>query len=170
MVGVVAALAVAGEPVSCEGPWPQPDPALSVAWVSPLRKQVGNNGWLTLVPTAEVLQWSKAEARGSVGRMLQHLGMRKRAREPRRAYKVVVFDVRSDVLCRPLLDREAGEDAEGVPACEASGARVGAVDDGCGRVFDTVAPQSTAVYRARWRDVVANGFCVLPADRFLQQK
>ncbi len=171
MVGLIAAWALAGEPVkACEGPWPAPEQALSVAWVSPLRDRAGNNRWLTLTPTAELRAYGRGEAKGSVARVLQHLGARKRSKEPRRAYKVVVFDVPVDALCRPLGDHDGGAElVDGVRACVAQATRLREAHDGCGRLVDHGGGATTPVFRARWRDVVGNGFCVLPAERFLER-
>ena len=170
MVGLILSLALAQEPADvavCDGPWPELEEALSVAWVSPLRKTVRGRTWLTLVPTSELRSWAQREGQGSVGRMLQHLGMRKRSKEPRRRYKVVVFDVRAENLCRPLGDREGGVASGGLGSCVESGTRLKEDHDGCGRLVDTSTGATTAVLRARWDDVVRNGFCVLPAERFL---
>lgn len=172
MVGLIAMAVALGQDVdvgeSCAGPWPPTEEALSVAWVSPLRRSVGGRRWLTLVPTAELRRWGRDEGRGSVARMLQHLGMRKRSKEPRRRYKVVVFDVRSETLCRPVTDREGGIETGGLASCVESATRLREAHDGCGRVEDLAGGDATAVFRARWDDVVRNGFCVLPAERFLQ--
>ena len=170
MVGLILGLALAQQPAdvpACDGPWPELDEALSVAWISPLRKTVRGGTWLTLVPTTELRSWAQTEGGGSVGRMLQHLGMRKRGTEPRRRYKVVVFDVRAENLCRPLGDREGGIEAGGLASCVEPGTRLKEAHDGCGRLVDTQTGATTPVLRARWDDVVRNGFCVLPAERFL---
>jgi len=170
VVGLILSLALAQQPEDvqvCDGPWAEVEEALSVAWVSPLRKTVRGRTWLTLVPTAELRAWAQSEGQGSVGRLLQHMGMRKRSKEPRRRYKVVVFDVRAENLCRPVGDREGGVETSGLASCVESGTRLKEAHDGCGRVSDTQSDATTAVLRARWDDVVRNGFCVLPAERFL---
>jgi len=140
-----------------------------VAWVSPLGKKVGKNGWLTLTPTQDLRSWARAEAGGSVARLLQRVGLRKRSKEPKRSYKVVVFDVRAEQLCRPLGDREGGEEAFGMVSCPERATRFKERSDDCGTLEDrATGGAGPVVYRARWRDVVRNGFCVLPAERFLE--
>jgi len=137
--------------------------------VSPLGKRVGKNGWLTLTPTQELRSWARAEAGGSVARLLQRVGLRKRSKEPSRPYKVVIFDVRAEQLCRPLGDREGGQEAHGMVSCTERVSRFREDNDSCGTLVDrATGGEGPVVYRARWRDVVRNGFCVLPAERFLQ--
>lgn len=75
---------------------------------------------------------------GSVARMLQRLGMRRSAKEPNRRYKVVVFDARTDDLY----------------GC---GATIDRANDGMG----------LPLYGATWAMLAADGFCVLPAARFV---
>lgn len=154
--------------LSCDTELAAPPEALSVAWVSPLGKKVGKNGWLTLTPTQQLRSWARAEADGSVARLLQRMGLRKRSKEPKKAYKVVIFDVRAEQLCRPLGDREGGEEAFGMVSCPEKATRYREANDGCGTLADAAGGEGPVVYRARWRDVVRNGFCVLPAERFLQ--
>lgn len=158
----------ADDPVACTVERAAPPEALSVAWVSPLGKRVGRNGWLTLVPTTELKAFVQGEGRGSVARLLQFVGRRKRSKEPNRRWKVVVFDVRAEQLCRPMLDREGGLEAFGMVSCPERVARFREANDGCGALEDrSDGGEGPAVYRARWRDVVRNGFCVLPAERFV---
>lgn len=158
----------ADDPEACTAELPAPPEALSVAWVSPLGQRVGRNGWLTLVPTTELKAFAQGEGRGSVGRLLQYIGRRKRSKEPKRPWKVVVFDVRAEQLCRPLLDREGGLEAFGMVSCPERVARFREDGDGCGTLTDLAdGGEGPRAYRARWRDVVRNGFCVLPAERFV---
>ena len=91
---------------TCDAPaLPAPDEALSVAWVSPLRSRARADEWLVVVPTADLREY--AQGAGSVGRTLQRLGLRKRPADPRRLYKVVVFDVARTSALGPVLKARA---------------------------------------------------------------
>jgi len=74
----------------------------------------------------------------SLARTLQRLGMRRSSREPDRRYKVVVFDAPTDQLY----------------GC---GATVDHATDGAG----------LPLYGATWATLASDGFCVLPAARFV---
>jgi hypothetical protein len=135
---LASALAAAKVPEVClAAEAPEPGRTISVAWVSPLRRRAGSHRFLDVVPTAELRRVATSD--GSVARMLQRLGMRKSTREPDRRYKVVVFDARTDDLygCGATIDRGAGG-GKGLP-----------------------------LYGATWATLAADGFCVLPATRFV---
>lgn len=140
---------------------------LSVVWVAPRSRRVRSGSWLTVVPTLDVMDFAREEE-PTVGRLLEHLGQRRSGRrEPRRAYKVMVFDVAPDSLCRPIDGLDAR--VVGVDVCEFK-TRHFKGTDGCGFTVDTgtrrVGPPA---FRARWADLVKAGFCLLPAERFLQR-
>jgi hypothetical protein len=160
------ALAAAAEPGACTEALSPPPDALSVAWVSPLGRHVASRGYLDVVPTADLRRWV-ADTRPGLGALLQHLGLRKRDRDPHRRYKVAIFDVARADLCRPVDDVEEGAVVAGVTVCPANRSDVNA-SDSCGSWRDaaTGAP-SFPLYRVRWLDAARDGFCVLPADRFL---
>jgi hypothetical protein len=158
------AAALAGD---CTDDLAAPPPSLSVAWISPVGRRVSSRGYLSVVPAGELRRWV-AEERPGLGRVLQHLGERKRARDPRRRYKITIFDVSAADLCRPLDEVAEGTSVAGVAACPAPRSRV-AASDGCGSWADAVSGDPTfPVYRVRWLDAARDGFCVLPAERFLQ--
>jgi hypothetical protein len=79
-----------------------------------------------------------AAADASLARTLQRLGMRRSSREPNRRYKVVVFDAPTDQLLGCGATVDRATDAAGLP-----------------------------VYGATWATLAADGFCVLPAARFV---
>lgn len=166
MIPVLAALARADEPAACEAPdLPSPAEALSVAWVSPLRRRAGADRWLVVVPTADLRDFAEGEG---VGRTLQRLGLRRRPTDPRRRWKVVVFDVPAAALCRPLRDRTPGEVVADVATCDERRSAPRGRYDGCGWLEDAADGSPSAVaYRARWRDLAPEGFCVLPMERFV---
>lgn len=140
---------------------------LSVVWVAPRSRRVRNRSWLTVVPTLDVMDFAREEE-PSVGRLLEFLGMRRAGRrEPRRPYKVLVFDVASDFLCRPVdtLEGRVG----GVDVCEVQ-SRHFKHTDGCGFIDDRAnRGGGPPAFRARWADLVQAGFCLLPAERFLRR-
>ncbi len=170
MVGLMLVLsAVAfGSETGCELPELAVDGRVSVAWVSRLRDRTGASGWLWVVPTSE-LRASLGEGSSSVGKMLYELGLRRRATEPRRRWKVTVFDVRAGDLCRPVEQAYEGEAVAGLAACDErrSSTRSGA--DACGRAVtrDTGA-LGLPLLRGQWQIMARDGFCVLPAERFVQ--
>jgi len=164
------ALALAGEPVTCEEQsWPEPDEVLSVAWVSPVGQTVGRRGTVEVVPTADLKAFVAAESKDSVGRMLQRLGMRKKARDPVKRFKVVVFDVRRVDLCRPVQGYENPAALDGVASCTPKASKPDSDSSGCGYTVDRATGEPGLLeYQAEWADLARNGFCVLPAERFVQ--
>lgn len=158
-------LALAKEPAPCVGLEPPPQ-TLSVAWVSPIKKRTGSRHWLLVTPTIELRQ--KLEPQDNVGRLLQLLGMRKRAKIPKTPYKVVVFEVDAALMCRPLEGYLPYEEVTGIPVCPGSYGRATPRYSGCGYSTDWATEErGVDLYRVQWRDAVRGGFCVLPAERFL---
>jgi hypothetical protein len=132
------AVALAKAPDACAtAEQPEAGGSMSVAWVSPLGKRAGRNRYLPVVPSAELRRWVTSEPT-SVARLLQKVGARKSDREPRRRYKVVVFDAHTDDLtgCGTTTDLDTG--GPGLP-----------------------------LYGSTWTTLAADGFCVLPAERFV---
>ena len=64
-------------------------------------------------------------------------------------------------------DLDGGVESGGLASCVERATRLQETHDGCGRLIDRSSGDTRAVYRARWDDVVRNGFCVLPAERFV---
>lgn len=163
------ALAMASdEEVSCSvEALPVPPQTLSVAWVSRLRHRAGAKTWLSVVSTTDLR--ALIEGDRSLARLLQRLGLRRSDREPRRRYKVVVFDVSRDVLCRPIVEASLGEVIDGVVVCDDGRPHPRKGTAGCGYTEDTASGGAgLALYRAQWSELARNGFCVLPAERFLR--
>jgi hypothetical protein len=148
---------------------------LQVAWVSPASKTVGMNGWFEAVRVADLRAWVR-EHGGDKVRFLRGMGMvgaRGGKWAAKRAYKVTIFDVERQWLCRPIADQEPGRDQKGVTICEARqqkglwGYKKGFT--GCGYIEDTQSgARSLDVLRVRWADASSWGFCVLPLERFLE--
>ena len=132
------AAALARAPDACAtAEQPPAGVSMSVVWVSPLGKRAGRNRYLPVVPSAELRRWVTSEPT-SVARLLQKVGVRKSDREPRRRYKVVVFDAHTDDLTGCGLTTDLHADGHGLP-----------------------------LYGSTWSALAADGFCVLPADRFV---
>jgi hypothetical protein len=124
---------------------------------------------VSVIPTRELRERASA-AHASSGRLLQLVGARRAATPPRRSWIAVVFDVSADHLCRPVdADRAGGERFGGVALCESGARGVGLRDDDCGRLIDRATGKTALpVFRIRWRDAAARGFCALPIERFLR--
>jgi hypothetical protein len=143
---------------------------MSVVWVSPVAKEVGRNGTVAVVSTSELRGWVAREGEGSIGRMLQRLGLRKRDNEPKKRWKVVVFDVDVADLCRPVVGHEEPANLAGVVSCTERASKPDKSHAGCGYTTDRATGEmGLVVFDADWANLARNGFCVLPAERFVQQ-
>ncbi len=144
-----------------------------VAWISPRGKRAPNRGVIEVVRVQDLRSWVRDNG-ANEGRLIQGLGMapRRGGLAVKKSYKVTIFDVQSGWLCRPIEGGTPGEDRSGVAICESSDA--GAVGghrpgySGCGYTLDTSSStRGIDVYRIRWSDASAWGFCVMPLDRFI---
>jgi hypothetical protein len=104
--------------------------------------------------------------------VLRALGLLGPRRTATGDYKITIFDVKRDWLCRPA-DADAGTTLAGVAVCPGNwqgpepGTR-GRSYSGCGYLADAGTGQRTLdVYRVSWENAVTLGFCVLPMSRFL---
>ena len=159
---------------SCAEPNALPE-SLQVAWVSPAGKGVGMNGWVEAVRVSDLRAWVRENGKDKV-RLLKMLGMvgsRGGRWAAKRPYKVTIFDVKREWLCRPIAETEPGSLEAGVTVCEEKqqnalwGHKKGWT--GCGYAEDTHSKErSLDVVRLRWGDASSWGFCVLPLDRFLE--
>ena len=140
----------------------------SVVWVSQAGKRARNNQFLWVTPTSEVTRWIGSQDRATLGGLLRHLGIRKRKTEPKRRYKVVVFDANHGSLCRPIQGEAPGAVVGGLAVCEPAQSRPNGPNNGCGWA-DARDGDGASLVRATWADLSANGFCVLPATRFLDE-
>ncbi len=161
---VLSGLALSGEPAG--DPRPQGG-TTSVAWVSPVSRRVMAHKWLPLVATRDLRALAQ-EGDTDIARLLQALGLRKSHRPPRRAWKVTIFEVPIDSLCRPLAVGEPGEVADGLFVCKRGDKGIPGAYEGLGRTTDLRTQQEgLEIFSLQWRDAAASGFCVLPAERFL---
>ena len=161
----------AADKAACQLPAAVPS-TLQVAWVSPIREGVGLSGVLDVVRTSDLRALVLAEKREPAA-VLRAIGLLGRRQRVRRDYKVTLFDVKSEWLCRPS-EGPPGEDHAGVPRCEERLQRRGrdlrrSAWTDCGYLTDTAdGDRSLDLFRVRWRDAIAGGFCVLPLERFMQ--
>lgn len=169
-------LAASAQDEVCSAPeLTDPGSPLSVAWISPLGKRVRGKAWLYVVPTTELRAFvSGGEGQGDVARTLQWAGVRRSSKPPKRRYKVVIFDVSADRICRPVVptaEQLDGGRLVGVAPCEEDHAGPHKRYEGCGWLTDLATGQpSIQAYRARWNDLAANGFCLLPLERFVARQ
>lgn len=130
---------------------------VAVAWVSKVGKRVGSKTYVDVIPVVPLRQ---ADFQ-TVGELVHGLGQKKHKTAPRKPYKVTIFEVDPRILCRPIDGVEPGERVAGVPACESARTTGKSDGGGCYEVSDL------PVFRIRWMDASARGFCILPAARFV---
>lgn len=172
LLSAIAALLSPAHAQACEDVATLPE-ATQVAWISPAGRRVA--GWRTVevVRVSDLRAWIRDNS-ADQARLVQGLGMapRRGGRKTRRTYKVTIFDVRADWMCRPVTGATPGSDVGGVAACDGKdakpiyGHRAGFT--GCGYTLDTAAStRGVDTFRVRWRDASSWGFCVMPLDRFI---
>jgi len=160
----------------CDDLEPVPD-TFQVAWISPVDQQIAQNGLMEVVRVRDLRTWSLEHSDDSVedktNALLHSLGILERDETPEEAYKVTLFDVQPEWLCRPMREIPADNIVEGVGACtrrqakSISGHKAGYT--GCGYSMDTTAStRGLDVFRIPWATASSQGFCVLPLDRFIE--
>lgn len=168
MISLLFWVGLAAAQPECGSLAPLDRDVLAVAWVSPAGRQVRRSTWLTVLPTAALRGWSSTSA-PTVGTLLQHLGLRKRATTPKRPWKITILEVEASALCRPVPDLDEGTELAGLPVCERGDRTLRLKHEGCGYSTDLATQGRGAdVFAVRWRDAASHGFCVLPLERFLQ--
>jgi hypothetical protein len=162
--------AVAQEPsaeLSCPSLGPPPE-RLQVAWISPVRKRVWGRTTLAVVRVGQLRTFVQAQG-ADLPRTLQALGIVGPRGRVHKRYKITLFDVGAEQLCRPVEHTPEGEESDGLPAC-AGGRSVGVRrTTGCGTTTDTATDgPGLDLYELPWREAARNGFCVMPLERFLE--
>lgn len=164
--------------LACEPPRPV-NSTLQVAWISPIRQTVDAKGMLTVVRTTDLRALIVARNRDAT-KVLHALGMVRAKKEATKDYKITLFDVKAEWLCRPMLVEEApaeGEEAPVVAGVKVCGGRWQTSHKGffrkswsdCGYLLDIVSGARTLdVLRVDWQTAVTWGFCVMPLERFLE--
>ncbi|MBL8616682.1 MAG: hypothetical protein JNM72_13810 [Deltaproteobacteria bacterium] len=147
---------------------------LQVAWVSPMGRRVRAGATIEVVRVQDLRKWVRDHGADSA-RLVQGMGMAPRwgGRRAKKEYKVVIFDVQADWMCRPMGDVEAGKDVGGVIACDGrEGGRIAyhrSGYTGCGYSLDTGAStRGLDVFRVKWSDASTWGFCTMPLERFIK--
>jgi hypothetical protein len=159
---------------ACE-PLNSVDSSLQIAWISPVQEQVRGKQSIEVVSYAALQPWI-AEEEPDAKSLLHQMGMiskrSKREIDPS-DYKIVIFDIESERLCRPVDTEEVGTMVEGVAVCEMKQSRKSRMYSrygftGCGYTQSTkTMSRGFDVYRVSWGDAATWGFCVMPLDRFL---
>ena len=150
--------------------------AIQIAWVSPVGEQARAKEMIEVVHLQGLQQWIDTE-QADAKQVLHQLGMLpKRARrtiDPD-AYKIVIFDVETDSLCRSvtLSDDSSITNVGGLSVCtdRAKPAKIYSRYGytGCGYTLNTQSQtKGIDVYRISWQEASKWGFCVLPLSRFL---
>ena len=144
-----------------------------VAWISRRSRRVPSRQVIEVVRVQDLRAWIRDNG-ADEARLVQGLGMapRKGGFASTRPYKVTIFDVRADWLCRPIQGGTPGADTLGVAVCEEKDGKAlrhhTAGYSGCGYSLDTAAStRGLDVFRVRWSEASAWGFCVMPLDRFI---
>lgn len=147
--------------------------SLQVAWVSRASKRVRGGSVMEVVRVADLRAWIRDNG-ADKGRLLQGLGMAPRdaTKKAAKDWKITIFDVRSEWMCRPIDGAPAAEDRSGAVTCDEKAAKPlwshKKGYSGCGYTLDTgSSTRGLDVYRVTWGAAAAYGFCVMPLDRFL---
>ena len=154
-------------PPTCDALAPVPD-TVQVAWVSKLGKRAGKRTVLQVVRVADLRKRVELEQRDPTA-VLQALGLA--GKKARGKWKVVIFDVKTDNLCRPVEGGTA--ELAGVRSCDAKWQEPasGVLSDGwsgCGWAQDTQTGERTLdVFHVDWAHAASWGFCVMPFERFV---
>lgn len=146
-----------------------------VAWISPITEQAWPNEYIEVVRFVDFRTWAR-EGTPEAKEVLHAVGMisgkSSRAVEAN-DYKITIFDIKSEWLCRPIVSPEEGELVEGVPICHTKEQRMATFSrrfgfTGCGTIENTSTNSSSFnVYRIPWSQAVTWGFTTMPLDRFL---
>ena len=149
--------------------------SLQIAWISPVQEQVRAKQSIEVISYAALKHWMSEEEPDAKS-LLHQMGMiskrSKREIDPA-DYKIVIFDIESERLCRPVDREEAGTMSKGVAVCEIKQSRSARMHSrygftGCGYTQNTeTMSRGFDVYRVSWGDAATWGFCVMPLERFL---
>lgn len=151
-----------------------PPETFQVAWISPVGQTVWSNETIEVVPMKDLRLWVH-ENKANSSDLLAYLGMlsAKGKKVEAANYKITVFDVHRDTLCRPIRDAEPGTIQSNVAICLEKDQRAKSWAHrhgytGCGYAINSKTnKRSLDVYRVRWMDASTMGFCVFPLARFL---
>lgn len=148
-----------------------PPESFQVAWVSKLSTTVGRNTPLQVIRVGDLRKLAETYSKDPT-RVLQAIGLLSKTQAMTQEWKVTVFDVKRDQLCRPV-DAPEGTTNAGMAVCPADWQRPGSGTrakswSSCGYLLDALTGQrSVDVYRVTWANASVRGFCVLPLTRFV---
>ena len=97
---------------ACDEVSPVPS-SLQVAWISPLSRTARSGTALEVVRVQDLRSWIRSNS-SDMDRVLQALGMIDRGASASTEYKITIFDVQGESLCRPISAADPGEDVSGV--------------------------------------------------------
>lgn len=166
----VAALGTAPA-LACEAPRAISD-QVQVAWISPVRQTVGAKTMISVVRTSDFRALVGTKDRDPTA-ILRAIGMLGPKQKLAKDYKITLFDVKAEWLCRPMPGPE-GEVVGGLRRCEEkhqdrdASTHPKAWTD-CGYLVDVLSGKRTLdLYRLEWSAAATWGFCVMPLQRFLE--
>ena len=174
MIAAFAVLALSGQvhAQACESPVATPA-QVQVAWISPVNRRAHSSTTMEVVRVQDLRAWIREHGADPV-RVLQGVGVLPRSGGAGADWdwKITIFDVRADWVCRPIEDGVPGAESGGVPICDEGdssklrASRYGYT--GCGYTLDTAAStRGIDVFRVDWETASSQGFCVMPLERFL---
>jgi len=146
--------------------------AYQVAWISPTRKRAGSRSQLQVVRVGDLRAWINQNGADQT-RLLQGMGYVGPAggRKAKKEWKVTIFDIQSEQLCRPVADAEPGADLLGAPVCSTDITRgLDRWESECGYTLDRAEEDETRgldIFRISWEQAASQGFCVMPLERFI---
>lgn len=165
MLALLLSLALAADPAPCATDLDPLPVSFSVAWVTPVSERARSGTWLEVVRTEVLRAWLRDHPQADLARTLQVLALHRRDTPPRRTWRVTLFEVAPELVCRPVRDTELTE-LVGLTVCDGHTRRRSA----CGYTRDLADDgRGLDVLRVRWRDAAVRGFCTLPMDRFLAE-
>lgn len=172
---MLAGAALADEPPECESLVAVPG-SFQVAWISPVRKGARSSTQLQVVRVGDLRSWVNQYGADQT-RLLQGMGYvgpaggrRVWAGRAEKDWKITIFDVQAEQICRPVEGVMAGADLMGAPVCGEELLRtVGRHESTCGYTLDRADDsRGLDTFRVSWEQAAAQGFCVFPLERFLE--
>ncbi|MGC6508571.1 MAG: hypothetical protein ACON4U_09160 [Myxococcota bacterium] len=166
-------LAQANEPIC--GNLTEPPDLFQVAWISPTTERAWSAEHIEVVRLVDFRTWVREEEADAKA-VLHAVGLlSKKSQTEIEAsdYKITVFDIKSDWLCRPIKSFDEGELREGLPICHTKEQRWATWSrrhgfTGCGTIQNTNSKgPHFEVYRIPWGQAITWGFTTMPLDRFL---
>ncbi len=145
--------------------------SFQVAWISPVRKRASRDDHMEVIRVGDLRAWIQQEGADQT-RLLQGLGLVREnpGRKAEKQWKITIFDITAEQLCRPIDGLAPYTDAYGLPVCEQNlRTHSDGRSDGCGYSTDTATgDRGLDIYRIPWGEASVQGFCVFPLERFIE--